>query len=351
VITLITGVPGTGKTAVAVSMILDYLKGARPVYQHGIRDLTLDVLPLICGDDSCEFCAGKTGQSMHDFKAWAPVNAVLVLDEIQRQFRVRGRAAPVPQFVADLETHRHLGIDIVCITQDPRLVDQNIRRLVTLHQHLEPSLVGSRKTTWMQCQDNPKGAKGGETVTFSPPKRAFGHYVSAELHTKIKKPIPKGFYVLAIGLVFGIFGGYFAIQKVRSGFIPEPVEAEQISGAEAVTAEPVELFADSVPEEPQARDLSLPFNTTPAVAGVLESAPAYAGMVRYRDYPRRAACVQSVSRCRCYTQQGTDYPTSLQQCEAFIEGRVSSFNPYQSPAPMSYSRAQPFEVPTGGNGG
>jgi len=325
-------------------MLLKVLKEGRPLYQHGIRDLKLPIQPIFCGDENCEFCAGKDGERIEDFKTWAPSNALIVLDEVQRQYRVRGRAAKVPQFVGDLETHRHLGVDFIMVTQDPRLLDQNIRRLVTMHHHLEPGFLGSIKATFMECRDDPKRGGGGVRSKFTPPKEAFQYYKSAELHTKIKKPIPKGLYIAGLAVLLGVVMVPMAINAVRgrvdrlanpSGVevVEAPVVEETPPGFLGGIQGAVQSAAVQSGPDDSVESRST-FDFDPAIPGVLESAPAYVGMVSFRDHPRRAACLQSGSRCRCYTQQGTDYPTTLAQCQAFIQGRVSSFNPYQSPASM-----------------
>jgi len=371
---LITGVPGSGKTSLLVSLLLKLQKDTanpRLVYQHGVRGLKLPAVQIYCDDLNCEFCgsplpeqsldgvkkavddikASRRGRlRIEDFRDWCPPNGVIVLDEVQQQYRVRGRAAPVPKFVMDLEVNRHSGVDLYLLTQNPKLIDSNIRDLFNVHYHLEPNLLGIHKRTFMGCEVNPRRATTGETVPYKPDPATFEWYNSAELHTKIKKPIPKGFYVLGVALLFGVVGGYFALQNLTSRFAPQLAEVQEIPQVEAVIAESVEHVVESV-EQPHSPDFSQAFDTTPTIPGVLESAPAFAGMVRYRDHPRRAACILSGSRCRCYTQQGTDYPTALSECKAFIEGRVSSFNPYRAPVPMVYGRSSAAQAFEGGSDG
>jgi len=367
VIYLITGVPGSGKTSLLVSLLVAMRNDAanpRLIFQHAVRGLKLPATKIYCRDVGCEFCglveyeqtpegvkravdtikeANHTRLYIDEFRSWCPPNGVIVLDEVQQQYRVRGRAAPVPKFVQDLEVNRHSGVDLYLLTQNPRLIDSNIRDLVNVHHHLEPHLLGTRKRTFMGCQSSPERATTGESSPYKPDPKTFDLYHSAELHTKIKKPIPKAVFVLGFALLLGVVGSYFAVGRVKESLgltDPAPaVAAVDVSVGPGdlpdIVSEPFEVSE----AEPVNRDV---FDFEPNNPGVLESAPAYQGMVSYKDFPRRAACLKSGSRCRCYTQQGTDYPTSAQQCESFIEGRVSSFNPYAAPRPMyqaSQSRA------------
>jgi len=350
---LLTGVPGSGKTALLVSILMGIAAdkvNPRPIYQHSVRGLKVPHTPIFCRDRDCEFCGGglRDGRAVGDdvlfideFKKWAPPNAVIVLDEVQRQYRVRGRAAQVPQFVQDLETNRHGGVDLYMVTQSPQLIDLNIRKLVNVHHHLEPHLLGIRKRTFMGCQSSPEKAKGGEESTYKPDKKTFDQYVSAELHTKIVKPIPKAVYLLGFAVVLAVGGGYAAVGKVRSLFRLTDDVPEVVDGSASDVVQEAAADLGGSPEHAQellAAAQAARFDFSPVVDGVLESASIYAGMASPRDFPRRAACVKAGARCRCYTQQATDYPTTKQQCEAFIEGRVSSFNPYAPPAPFALAR-------------
>ena len=55
-ITLITGVPGSGKTCYVIDFIQQALKESRPVFVHGIPELKLDHTPVYCRALSCKVC-------------------------------------------------------------------------------------------------------------------------------------------------------------------------------------------------------------------------------------------------------------------------------------------------------
>ena len=176
---LITGVPGSGKTLKMISdlMTRDDLKN-RPLYLDGIPEVDGQIIPNL------PIPEGETMQTWHK---WAPTGAILVIDECQRVFRPRPSGSKVPDYVAELETHRHKGIDIFLLTQHPRLIDANVRSLIGHHCHIGKTSLGVRRMVeWERCA-NPEAngdiANGVKSV-YKLDKKAFGVYKSAEEHTK-----------------------------------------------------------------------------------------------------------------------------------------------------------------------
>ena len=166
-ITLITGTPGTGKTASAVDLLLREYQD-RPLYVDGLADLKLEHHPL-------------------DVLTWpteAPDGAVIVVDEVQRKWRQRGPGSKVPDSVAQLETHRHRGLDFIIITQGPRLIDSNVRALVGRHVHIrDTGFMGRWAYEWPECNDALAWAKCQNKRRYKLPTKVFDLYKSASLHT------------------------------------------------------------------------------------------------------------------------------------------------------------------------
>lgn len=108
---LITGVPGSGKTLKMMSDLMNRpdLKN-RPLYLDGIPEVKGDIIPNQPIPE---------GESMQTWHKWAPPGAILVIDECQRVFRPRPSGSKVPDYVAELETQRHRGIDIFLLTSIP----------------------------------------------------------------------------------------------------------------------------------------------------------------------------------------------------------------------------------------
>ena len=202
-ITIRTGLPGAGKTLFSV---YDYIArpplgvaSVREVYVSGI-DLVPDMLPYIPLDEPTRWMD-------------CPPGSLVVIDESQRFFRNRPPGAPVPDYVAALETHRHLGIDLVLITQDPMLIDKHVRRLAGEHFHAKRTFGLSSMTMyrWQRCVDDPLDfhtKKEAEKVRRKYPKKIYQCYKSAEIHT-VKRKIPfRVWATLAIFLLLGPLGWF-----------------------------------------------------------------------------------------------------------------------------------------------
>lgn len=191
-ITLITGVPGAGKTLYMVDQILtDVANGTgeyagrpeRAVYVDNVPDLQL---------------RHEVAPDLLDWPTWAPDGCLIVCDEVQRKWRPTASSqAPHPS-IAELETHRHRGVDFVILTQHPSLVHSNVRRLVGKHIHIRRTALGIMVYEWSECQGSPDTAWKAAVSKrkWEHPKRSFGLYKSAEVHNKVKFRIPRAKLVL-----------------------------------------------------------------------------------------------------------------------------------------------------------
>ena len=211
-ITIRTGLPGAGKTLFTVH---DYIArpplGSAPVrevYVSGI-DLVPDSVPFIPLDEPTRWMD-------------CPAGSLVIIDEAQRFFRNRPPGAPVPDYVAALETHRHLGIDLVLVTQDPMLIDKHVRRLAGEHFHAKRTFGLSSITMyrWQRCVDDPLDfhtKKEAEKVRRKYPKKIFKCYKSAEIHT-VKRKIPfRVWATFAVLLALGPIG-WFAYHHISGMF-------------------------------------------------------------------------------------------------------------------------------------
>lgn len=170
-ITLLTGVPGAGKTATLVEW-LRTLYTDRPLYVHGLEGLKLDHTPL-------------------DASRWhqdVPDGAIVVIDEVQDVWRPRGPGHAPSDAVKALETHRHRGIDFFVTTQKPNLVDANVRGLVGRHVHIrDTGWLGRWQYEWPECSENIAWKTCAVKKRFKLPKKAFELYKSSSMHTTVQK--------------------------------------------------------------------------------------------------------------------------------------------------------------------
>lgn len=122
-----------------------------------------------------------------------PKGVIIFIDECQHYFPPRGVGAKVPQHISEFETHRHKGWDIHLVTQDPKLMDVNIRRLTGQHIHFHNAFGGDRVTrsTSSKCIDpnNYFDLQASQKALVKRDKTFYGSYFSAEIHThKFKMP-------------------------------------------------------------------------------------------------------------------------------------------------------------------
>ena len=122
-IILQTGVPGAGKTASIVYILLndesythfidkDGQKKQRPLFVNGIPELQVEHQELT--DDQIK----ESG--LQDF---LPYGSLVIIDEAQRLMGTRPPSAKVPEYIEKFALHRHHGLDIVLITQHPSFLD------------------------------------------------------------------------------------------------------------------------------------------------------------------------------------------------------------------------------------
>ena len=136
-ITFVTGLPGNGKTLYALQYVEAWAKREkRQVYYHGIKGLS-EALGWRKLDTQSELVNGKNEPPVDVPQWWTcPAGSIIVIDEAQNcGFGVRARGE-APVWSKGLETHRHLGVDLVMITQDPGLCDTHDTKLAERHFHV-----------------------------------------------------------------------------------------------------------------------------------------------------------------------------------------------------------------------
>ncbi|GAB7564725.1 zonular occludens toxin domain-containing protein [Methylobacillus methanolivorans] len=318
-ITLITGLPGSGKSLFTLKTIKDMAdKEMRPVFYHGIPELTLDWQKMQKGEDWVD----------------CPQGAIIVIDECQGTFRPRANGAAVPKCVSQLEVHRHSGHDLFLITQHPMLLDGNVRRLVGRHFHVV-RFYGFQKSTiheFQSVRENVKSLKGSIEKHFVYPKEVFGWYKSADLHT-VKKRIPARLVLVVLMPILFVLVAWYAIKTIN-GFTdhhtPENLEV-QTEKVINPTAQPYAPARQYVKEEPtwlEARQERVP--------GLPYTAPVYDKLTEPITVPVPAACVDFRGQCKCYSQQGTPVATPEYLCKQIIQGGMFvDFNPGQSANDLS----------------
>ena len=307
---LYTGLPGHGKTLNAIHDILteDVFKG-RDVYYYGIPELTLDWQPI------------------EDPKLWyqLPEGSVIVIDEAQRVFPVRSASSgkSVPQQCTEFETHRHKAYDVMLITQDARLLDHHVRRLVGCYRHVRRP-VGMQRCIiqeWERVVDPNEYHQKQEAIRTTQrayPKEIYGKYRSATMHT-VKRKLPKKLLIFPVALVglvlccWVLFGALFDQAGVEESvqIVDDQLEretqnllgiGESAPGAQLPPAHTVAHYA---------------LMHSPRFAEIPYSAPIYDAVREPVTWPK-PQCVELGSECRCYSQQATRMNIPAYQCREIL---------------------------------
>lgn len=341
-ITLITGQPGAGKTALAVSMLMEEA-GTRPVFVMGIPELKLphEKTPPVA--EWTVDVPSEEDETIIKSVFTFPPNSIIVIDEAQSVYRPRGSASKVPPYVAAFETHRHTGVDFWLITQEPGLLDSNIRKLVGRHFHIRDLPIGRYLYEWGECgnPDTKSSRDAAARRRYRPPKKTFDQYKSANLHLKTKKTVPFMAWVILACVIGGAFLWWRSYESISSKGKPKEPELSQnggpVASAPAALSPPV---VQAAPMPVTAADIFR--NENPRIADRPETAPMYDG-VRPMPVasPAIAGCVASAAKCTCFTHQATVYPAPDNVCRDYIKN--PPFNPY---AVRDASPMRQFDAPS-----
>lgn len=300
-LSFVTGLPGHGKTLFTLHHVDQRAKQEnRAVYVAGIPELKLDWFHL---DNEQEWFS-------------VPDGSIVVIDEAQRVFPTRPTGAPVPEKVRQFETHRHRGLDIYLITQDAMLIDAHVRRLAGEHFHVHRPWGVQRATVlkWDQIC-NPRDyhdRKKAIQSMFSYPKKLFGQYKSATLHT-VKRKVPAKLFLLPVLLVVLVVSLYFAFSTLR-GMVQTEKKNPAVQKDQLQQQQQQSNLVQARHTQPESLQDYMQRNN-PRVRGFLHTAPVYDEITKPVRAPYPAACVDLGKRgCRCYTQQGTRLDTPADVC-------------------------------------
>ena len=329
-IILQTGVPGSGKTSSIVYMLMndesythftdkDGVKKKRPLFVNGIPELKIEHEEL--SDDQIR---------EKPFQDFLPYGSLVIIDEAQRLMGTRSAATKVPQYIEALAMHRHHGLDIVLITQHPSFLDSFVRRLVQRHMHVSIKPVGRKLYEWNECVDQPDSsvniAKAIER-TFVVPKKSFGMYKSAEVHTKPKRRIPKSliFVVLFVPLLIGFT--LYTIGNMSKRFSADEKPQTTVAAASDVSVGAQQAQSSPMPQ--QTGSLK-PEDLVPTLAEKPESKPIYDSVRQVKTFEYIAGCVDGgKSGCTCYSSQGTPLKEITKvMCQDYARNGLP-FNPYK----------------------
>lgn len=313
---VISGLPGHGKTAEMMVMLIDAAKKAkRPIFAAGIDGLEpglATVLPDPTRWNDEDPNAPATCDCHQDGRKhghYVPDGALIFVDEAWKWFGHLQNASrqQTPPHVLALAEHRHRGIDFVWTTQAPAQLFPFARSMIEQHWHVVRKFGTSLRDVykWGELQDEVKseGVRARAEKTIKPlPKQVFGRYKSASEHT-IKARIPGKVLLLPVLALFAAF----CVWSVYRYFVPEAQATE--AAADGLPAAPAAGLTPAVERGTRPDDLSAYMaRLVPRAPGLHGSQPVF------DERPvlavPRTFCVMSgdpreVQRCTCYTEQVT----------------------------------------------
>ncbi len=288
-ITLITAVPGSGKTLYCIGLILKAVEEGRPVYSN-IAGLKIP----------------QCHPAPDDWRD-TPEGSLVVYDEAQQPHlypSTAHRGEVKDERLRQMEVHRHTGHDLVFVSQSPSFLHHHIRKLAGEHIHLYRAF-GAKivtKYTWQHTVDSPndRGEQGrADSVPWKFPKEHFQYYQSATIHTH-KFKMPKK---LAALLIFIVVVAGLVIWNAATN------ESSLLTGSGADIHQPV-ASATAAPSEPSGVRAA-------ATTGQKNALPATTTLYDWSETETAkpvSGCIYNATRCQCFDASGSLYAMAHAQC-------------------------------------
>jgi len=336
-ITLITAVPGGGKTIYAVwHEIREACKQERVVYTSAIPELKFPTVRVGYKDihkwHETEYKNKHEVNVPDEERERSLVNfqegSMIVIDEVQYCWPASG--TKVTPDIEYLTLHRKHGISFVLITQAPHLIHKNVLAVVDRHIHIRNAWFGRHTFEWPEYCSTPRAMSSRMAATkkgYKIPKEAYGTYRSASLHVKPQKSVPIAVYFMPLLFLIVPFIGWKAYSSVMNK--TNPVEIEQ----------PLAINNDSfsVPTYETAQN-SL---ETPIPEHKPLTEPIVSNQV---DWDKVGSCIASDSKCICFGLSNEHLSIPPETCRtAVVYGWPSNRPTYDPNPPSRLSNRVPSE--------
>ncbi len=328
-IVLVTGKPRIGKTAFVVEMLMfdEYYKGRKLFSNINGLDLPHHQPP-----------EGHTWEDLHIWLKYKEnVGAVVVFDEVQNLFPTRPAGSKMPDKVSWLHVHGHSAIDLIFITQSPKVIDVNLRELVGKHIHIAANKMGGlTRLEWNEVAMNPTAqSKNALSSLHKIREEVFQHYKSAEAHIGHGHVKSRWYYVIIamlifIPILFGLIGfmGYRYYQGLKEKAGVAVVADDNVHQSSDVITGSASMPMLPQPQIQQNQDLK-PSDFVPSMAERPESKPIYNSVRQVHQYERIAGCIQSGKSCNCYSDQATKLrEISRELCLDYVKNGLP-FDPFR----------------------
>lgn len=294
-ITIITAVPGSGKTLYCIGLVVKAIEEGRPVYSN------IDGLLI-----------PKCHPAPDDWRD-TPHGALVIYDEAQQPHlypSTAHRGEVKDERLRQMEVHRHSGHDLVFVSQSQSFLHHHIRKLAGEHIHFYRAF-GSKtvtKYTWQHCVDSPNDRSEQARADAFPwkfPKEHFALYKSATIHThKFKLPKKLAAMVAFIFVVACLV--FYNGASNEDSFLFASKDKASVS-------QPIE----SLPQKAAASALG----GVGSAATTSPSRPASTSMYDWADtepVTPIAGCISSKTKCQCFNASGAALKLSHAMCLSAI---------------------------------
>ncbi|SFD87176.1 zonular occludens toxin domain-containing protein [Paracidovorax konjaci] len=344
-ITIITGVPGAGKTLYAIEKLLLPLVGKtinvpdgnggekelpRTIYTN-INGLLIEHEIVDTGGDwlkaGGDFNFDGNELSARNWHKWAKPGSVIVIDEFQKMWPPRPNGASIPPDVQALDTHRHMGVDFILITQSVMNTDRHVHALGGRHLHVR-RVANMGLAVVYEWDHVSRSLMYSKAITKSPWKysrKVQKLYRSAEVHTKQPRKLPGLVWFILAAIGAGIYFGPSVVQRLgarMNGSVGAP-DAKQNAPASAPAHAPAaSASANAATQAPP--DERVDF--LPRLSDRPWTAPAYDQLRKVVAMPLITGAMCINDACKCYAGGSRLLDVSSDACRQWAIDRP--FNAY-----------------------
>lgn len=321
---LFTGSNGSGKTLNAIKFISEKLdkEKSRPVFYFESENQSLQI------DEIGKLTWTKLDKEQVTNWFDLPDDSIIMVDEFRHVWPYRDAKRQISESVDRLSEHRSRGFDFVLTAQKPTAqFDPAIQGFIEEHRHLV-GIRGMKASkhyvfeAFCSSPQSPPQLADFHIETHKFDKKYFGTYKSAETHTHVDR-LPYGKLAgLACLPIIVIALGVYLVGIVKDK--TQPVDlAEEVS---TITDLATLTSRDSGSQQAPTDALEYLQDSIPIIEGMYQTAALYEHLAEINSYPKPQCIIihpyTAVSRCMCWSQQGTPMNLSRNLCESYAHGDV-----------------------------